>query len=105
MSPCQAVSPSRLQAVDVTTLRAVLAEWRPLLLLPPLHRTCWMTVKCLLEGGCVRSLHLCGVCMLCLIHLFRVGLSDVFSPCDSVVEDPSTAAVAKPKKKTVRPAE
>ena len=32
MSPCQAVSPSRLQAVDVTTLRAVLAEWRPLLL-------------------------------------------------------------------------
>jgi predicted ribosome quality control (RQC) complex YloA/Tae2 family protein len=26
------VSPSRLQAVDVTTLRAVLAEWRPLLL-------------------------------------------------------------------------
>ena len=30
--PCQAVSPSRLQAVDVTTLRAVLAEWRPLLL-------------------------------------------------------------------------
>ena len=32
MLPCQAVSPSRLQAVDVTTLRAVLAEWRPLLL-------------------------------------------------------------------------
>ena len=32
MFPCQAVSPSRLQAVDVTTLRAVLAEWRPLLL-------------------------------------------------------------------------
>ena len=32
MSPCQTVSPSRLQAVDVTTLRAVLAEWRPLLL-------------------------------------------------------------------------
>ena len=32
MSPCQAVPPSRLQAVDVTTLRAVLAEWRPLLL-------------------------------------------------------------------------
>ena len=32
MPPCQAVSPSRLQAVDVTTLRAVLAEWRPLLL-------------------------------------------------------------------------
>ena len=38
MLACQAVSPSRLQApprlqaVDVTTLRAVLAEWRPLLL-------------------------------------------------------------------------
>ncbi|WP_254941320.1 NFACT family protein [Cyanobium sp. A1C-AMD] len=32
MLPCQAGSPSRLQAVDVTTLRAVLAEWRPLLL-------------------------------------------------------------------------
>ena len=38
MLHCQAVSPSRLQApprlqaVDVTTLRAVLAEWRPLLL-------------------------------------------------------------------------
>ena len=38
VSPCQAVppsllqAPSRLQAVDVTTLRAVLAEWRPLLL-------------------------------------------------------------------------
>ena len=38
MPHCQAVSPfrlqatSRLQAMDVTTLRAVLAEWRPLLL-------------------------------------------------------------------------
>ena len=38
VSPCQAMAPSRhqapsrLQAVDVTTLRAVLAEWSPLLL-------------------------------------------------------------------------
>ena len=32
MAPSSLQAPSRLQAVDVTTLRAVLAEWRPLLL-------------------------------------------------------------------------